>query len=53
MNIFGDVEITAGAAGRIIEIYEPGPFDIYYFAEKDSRKDIRRNGGARVVVRLF
>ncbi len=32
-----DVEITVGAARRIIEIDEPRPFDIYYFVEKDSK----------------
>jgi three-Cys-motif partner protein len=30
-----DVEITVGAARRIIEISEPRSFDFYYFVEKD------------------
>lgn len=30
------VDITIGAAKRIIEIEEPRPFDEYYFVEKDS-----------------
>ena len=30
-----DVDITVGAARRIIEISEPRPFDSYYFVEKD------------------
>lgn len=32
-----DVEITVGAARRIIEISDPRPFDIYYFVEKDPK----------------
>jgi three-Cys-motif partner protein len=31
------VEITVGAARRIIEISDPRPFDNYYFVEKDQR----------------
>lgn len=31
-----DVEVTVGAARRIIEITRPRPFDTYYFVEKDS-----------------
>ena len=31
-----DVEITIGAARRIVEINEPRPFDFYYFVEKDK-----------------
>jgi len=31
------VELTVGAARRIIEIDEPRPFDVYYFVEKDRR----------------
>ncbi len=30
-----DIEMTVGAARRIIEITEPRPFDSYYFVEKD------------------
>jgi three-Cys-motif partner protein len=30
-----DVDITVGAAKRIIEIEEPRPFDLYYFVELD------------------
>lgn len=30
------VDITVGAARRIIEITEPRPFDVYYFVEKDQ-----------------
>ena len=32
-----DVDITVGAARRIIEISEPRPFDSYYFVEKDPK----------------
>ena len=32
-----NVEITVGAARRIIEISEPRPFDSYYFVEKDLK----------------
>lgn len=32
-----DIEITVGAARRIIEISEPRPFDSYYFVEKDPK----------------
>lgn len=32
-----DVEITVGAARRIIEISIPRPFDSYYFVEKDPK----------------
>lgn len=32
-----DVEITVGAARRIIEISNPRPFDSYYFVEKDPK----------------
>ncbi len=31
------VDITVGAAKRIIEITEPRPFDVYYFVEKDPK----------------
>lgn len=31
------VDITVGAARRIIEITEPRPFDVYYFVEKDQK----------------
>ena len=31
------VDITVGAARRIIEISEPRPFDTYYFVEKDPK----------------
>ncbi|MBY0435124.1 MAG: three-Cys-motif partner protein TcmP [Cyclobacteriaceae bacterium] len=31
-----DVDITVGAARRIIEINDPRPFDSYYFVEKDQ-----------------
>lgn len=31
-----EVEVTVGAAKRIIEINEPRPFDEYYFVEKDK-----------------
>ena len=31
------VDITVGAARRIIEISHPRPFDSYYFVEKDSK----------------
>ena len=30
--------LIAGAARRILEIYSPRPFDIYYFVEKDQKK---------------
>jgi three-Cys-motif partner protein len=30
-----NIELTVGAARRIIEIIEPRPFDSYYFVEKD------------------
>jgi three-Cys-motif partner protein len=32
-----NVEVTVGAARRIIEISEPRPFDSYYFVEKDPK----------------
>ena len=32
-----DIDITVGAARRIIEISEPRPFDRYYFVEKDPK----------------
>lgn len=32
-----DVEVTVGAARRIIEISYPRPFDSYYFVEKDPK----------------
>lgn len=32
-----DVDVTVGAARRIIEISQPRPFDIYYFVEKDPK----------------
>lgn len=32
-----DVDITVGAAKRIIEIDKPRPFDTYYFVEKDKK----------------
>ena len=32
-----DVDITVGAARRIIEISDPRPFDSYYFVEKDPK----------------
>lgn len=32
-----DVDVTVGAARRIIEISEPRPFDTYYFVEKDPK----------------
>ena len=32
-----DVDITVGAARRIIELSEPRPFDSYYFVELDSK----------------
>lgn len=32
-----DIDITVGAARRIIEINEPIPFDSYYFVEKDPK----------------
>ena len=32
-----DVDITVGAARRIIEISEPRSFDSYYFVEKDPK----------------
>lgn len=32
-----DVDITVGAARRIIEIDQPKPFDLYYFVEKDPK----------------
>lgn len=32
-----DVQITVGAARRIIEINDPRPFDSYYFVEKDPK----------------
>lgn len=32
-----DIDITVGAARRIVEIDEPRPFDTYYFVEKDSK----------------
>lgn len=32
-----DVDVTVGAARRIIEINEPRPFDKYYFVEKDLK----------------
>lgn len=31
-----DIDITVGAARRIIEISDPRPFDSYYFVEKDQ-----------------
>lgn len=31
-----DLDITIGAACRIVEIDEPRPFDFYYFVEKDK-----------------
>jgi three-Cys-motif partner protein len=32
-----DVDVTVGAARRIIEISDPRPFDSYYFVEKDLK----------------
>lgn len=32
-----DIDITVGAAKRIVEIQEPRPFDLYYFVEKDLK----------------
>lgn len=32
-----DIDITVGAARRIIEINDPRPFDSYYFVEKDPK----------------
>lgn len=32
-----DIEVTVGAARRIIEINDPRPFDSYYFVEKDLK----------------
>ena len=32
-----DLDVTIGAARRIVEIDEPRPFDYYYFVEKDKR----------------
>jgi len=32
-----DIEVTVGAARRIIEIDTPRPFDTYYFVEKDPK----------------
>lgn len=32
-----DIDITVGAARRIIEISDPRPFDSYYFVEKDPK----------------
>ncbi len=32
-----DVDVTVGAARRIIELSEPRPFDSYYFVEKDPK----------------
>jgi three-Cys-motif partner protein len=32
-----NIDITMGAARRIIEIFEPRPFDSYYFVEKDPK----------------
>ncbi|MDQ3049593.1 MAG: three-Cys-motif partner protein TcmP [Bacteroidota bacterium] len=32
-----DVDITVGAARRIIELSDPKPFDSYYFVEKDLK----------------
>lgn len=32
-----DIDITVGAAKRIVEIDIPRPFDIYYFVEKDEK----------------
>ncbi|HRO41512.1 MAG TPA: three-Cys-motif partner protein TcmP [Flavipsychrobacter sp.] len=32
-----DIDITIGAARRIVEIDEPRPFDTYYFVEKDTK----------------
>lgn len=32
-----DIDITIGAASRIVEIDKPMPFDTYYFVEKDPK----------------
>lgn len=32
-----DIDITVGAARRIVEISDPRPFDFYYFVEKDPK----------------
>ncbi len=32
-----DVNVTVGAARRIVEIDEPRPFDVYYFVEKELK----------------
>lgn len=32
-----DIDITVGAARRIVEINDPRPFDSYYFVEKDPK----------------
>lgn len=32
-----DIDVTVGAARRIVEISEPRPFDFYYFVEKDPK----------------
>jgi three-Cys-motif partner protein len=40
-----DLDITIGAACRIVEIDEPRPFDYYYFVEKDKHnaEQLRQN----------
>lgn len=32
-----DIDVTIGAARRIVEIDDPVPFDLYYFVEKDPK----------------
>ncbi|MGN6600806.1 MAG: three-Cys-motif partner protein TcmP [Ginsengibacter sp.] len=32
-----DIDVTVGAARRIVEISDPRPFDFYYFVEKDQK----------------
>jgi three-Cys-motif partner protein len=32
-----DIDVTIGAASRIVEIVKPVPFDSYYFVENDPK----------------
>lgn len=43
-----DIDITIGAARRIIEITEPRPFDTYYFVEKDYKNFISLEANTKI-----
>jgi three-Cys-motif partner protein len=43
-----DIEVTVGAARRIVEITNPRPFDSYYFVEKDPKNFKRLEKNTKV-----